>query len=346
MILLGSTWFSWRIEQGSTTTFSILHFLTETKINRDHQRLLALIRKTLGSYMCVGWYTFWTPSGLITAGSLVKGLEQLEVEIRKFIKEPMEAYEKVCLIRTHAPHAKIFYLTSFQSHSRMANWSADQSTWSLSYSISSSSSKTWMGQSLSIIAWKAWKNDGNQSGRFHKAYLGLLGSSMASLKPSTTSPLTSIACHLSITIQLTPILLSCQWYYLHPYPLFSGELTFVHSSAVWSKKGCACFDLFLPILSYPLILTSTWDLGHPLLSIPLLDATWSHTGSRTTTSSTIYPSLKTFYSLPCFKLNLTLCCMYCTILSVYLNLILFQAIRNIRRRRSGSLRPRFWRCAL
>lgn len=58
-----------------------------------------MVRKTVGDFMGMGWNVFRPEPGTssITAGSLVKGLEQLMVEIRKFIKEPMEAYLKVRL---------------------------------------------------------------------------------------------------------------------------------------------------------------------------------------------------------------------------------------------------------
>lgn len=86
------------MEQGSIKTYLSLHFLTETKINRDHQRLLTMVRKTLGDYMGMGWNVFRVEPGTsITAGSLVQGLEMLAAEIRKLVKEPMEAYNKVCL---------------------------------------------------------------------------------------------------------------------------------------------------------------------------------------------------------------------------------------------------------
>lgn len=95
--------------QGSLKTFASLHFLTETKINRDHQRLLTMVRTTLGEYMGLGWHVFRTdPNVPHTAQSLLDGLDQLAVEIREFLRVPMTVY-KVCL--TYLP--KDIHLTSY-----------------------------------------------------------------------------------------------------------------------------------------------------------------------------------------------------------------------------------------
>lgn len=91
--------------------FVSLHFLTESRIHRNHQRLLTMVRTILGQYMGVGWHVFRTAKGVPnTAGSLLDGLTQLATEIEVFMQEPMKAYKVRPLATSTSTFQKYIYI--------------------------------------------------------------------------------------------------------------------------------------------------------------------------------------------------------------------------------------------